>query len=50
MDTLELQGAKLRYYRVGQGPVLILIPGANGTGDIFMPLAERLKIILPLSQ
>ncbi|CDR23990.1 Esterase/Lipase [Staphylococcus argenteus] len=43
MDTLELQGAKLRYYRVGQGPVLILIPGANGTGDIFMPLAERLK-------
>ncbi|GJF87903.1 hypothetical protein SA20092_11090 [Staphylococcus argenteus] len=43
METLELQGAKLRYYRVGQGPVLILIPGANGTGDIFMPLAERLK-------
>lgn len=43
MHTLDLPGAKLRYYKVGQGPVLILIPGANGTGDIFLPLAERLK-------
>jgi pimeloyl-ACP methyl ester carboxylesterase len=24
-------------------PVLIFIPGANGTGDIFLPLAEQLK-------
>ena len=23
--------------------MLIFIPGANGTGDIFLPLAERLK-------
>lgn len=29
METLELQGAKLRYHQVGQGPVLIFIPGAN---------------------
>ncbi len=29
METLELQGAKLRYHQVGQGPVLILLPGAN---------------------
>ena len=43
MNTIDLQGAKLRYYQVGQGPILILIPGANGTGDIFLPLAERLK-------
>lgn len=43
MHTLDLPGAKLRYYKVGQGPILILIPGANGTGDIFLPLAERLK-------
>lgn len=43
METLELQGAKLRYHQVGQGPVLIFIPGANGTGDIFLPLAEQLK-------
>ena len=43
MNTIDLPGAKLRYYQVGQGPILILIPGANGTGDIFLPLAERLK-------
>lgn len=43
MEILELQGAKLRYHQVGQGPVLIFIPGANGTGDIFLPLAEQLK-------
>jgi pimeloyl-ACP methyl ester carboxylesterase len=43
MHTIELPGAQLRYYQVGQGPILILIPGANGTGDIFLPLAERLK-------
>lgn len=43
METLELQGAKLRYHQVGQGPELIFIPGANGTGDIFLPLAEQLK-------
>ncbi|MCI2946877.1 pimeloyl-ACP methyl ester carboxylesterase [Staphylococcus caledonicus] len=43
METLELQDAKLRYNKVGNGPVLILIPGANGTGDIFMPLAQQLK-------
>lgn len=43
METLKLQGAKLRYHKVGKGPLLILIPGANGTGDIFMPLAQQLK-------
>ena len=43
METLELQGAKLRYHQVGQGPVLIFIPGANGTGRHFLPLAEQLK-------
>ena len=43
MKTLELQGAKLLYHKVGNGPVIIFIPGANGTGDIFMPLAQQLK-------
>lgn len=43
MGTLELQGAKLRYYKIGKGPVLILIPGANGTGNIFIPLAKQLQ-------
>lgn len=43
METLDLNGAKLRYHKIGQGPVLILVPGANGTGDVFLPLAEKLK-------
>lgn len=43
METLELQGAKLRYHKLGKGPIIIFIPGANGTGDIFMPLAQQLK-------
>ena len=43
METLELKGAKLRYHKVGNGTVLICIPGANGTGDIYMPLAQQLK-------
>lgn len=43
MEELQLAGATLRYHKIGQGPVLILIPGANGTGDIYVPLAEQLK-------
>ena len=43
METLTLEDEKLRYYKLGQGPVLILVPGANGTGDIFLPLADQLK-------
>ncbi|MBC2043241.1 alpha/beta hydrolase [Listeria welshimeri] len=43
MIILNIEGAKLAYKKVGQGPILILIPGANGTGDIFFPLAEQLK-------
>jgi len=43
MNKLKLLGANLNYYKVGEGPVLILVPGANGTGDIFLPLAEQLK-------
>ncbi len=43
MSVLNIEGAKLSYQKVGQGPILIFIPGANGTGDIFLPLAEQLK-------
>ncbi|MHD0396533.1 alpha/beta fold hydrolase [Staphylococcus simulans] len=42
METINLPGATLQYHKVGKGPVLILIPGANGTGDIFLPLAQHL--------
>ncbi|MBC2254822.1 alpha/beta hydrolase [Listeria ivanovii] len=43
MSILKLEGANLAYQKVGQGPVLIFIPGANGTGDIFLPLAAELQ-------
>ena len=43
METLELQGAKLRYHQVGQGPVLIFIPGANGTGRHFSTSCRTVK-------
>lgn len=42
MESLKLEGADLYYHKVGKGPVLICIPGANGTGDIFMPMAKYL--------
>lgn len=40
---MQLNGANIDYQVVGQGPVLILIPGANGTGDIFSLVREDLK-------
>ena len=42
METIQLTDANVRYHKLGKGPVLILIPGANGTGDIFMPLAKQI--------
>lgn len=42
METIKLPGATLQYHKIGKGPVLILIPGANGTGDIYVPLAQQL--------
>ncbi|MBO0928843.1 alpha/beta fold hydrolase [Staphylococcus sp. 30400_3112M30941] len=43
MNTLKLKDATLKYTTLGEGPILILIPGANGTGDIFRLFAEALK-------
>ena len=43
METLELQGAKLRYHKVGNGPVLIIIPRSNLTADIYNTLSKQLK-------
>ncbi|ANK61438.1 alpha/beta hydrolase [Loigolactobacillus backii] len=43
MSELTLDGATLHYETVGAGPVLIFVPGANGTGDIFRQAAENLK-------
>ncbi|TDM12711.1 alpha/beta fold hydrolase [Macrococcus lamae] len=43
MPSLPLEGTNLNYHKIGTGPVLILIPGANGTGDIFLPFAKELS-------
>lgn len=42
---------RLRYDIVGAGPPLLLVPGFNGTGDFWEPVAQRLaarrRVILP---
>ncbi len=49
MGTLNVPGAKLYYEVSGDGPLLILIPGAAGTGQVFRPLvgplAERYQVV-----
>ena len=49
MSTLTVPGAKLFYEVGGQGPLLIMIPGAAGTGEVFRPLiaslAERYQVV-----
>ena len=42
MSTLNVPGAQLSYEMSGSGPLLILIPGASGTGESFGPLAREL--------
>src|SRR5262245_323268 len=43
MSALEVPGAILHYETQGSGPVLVLIPGANGEAGIFQPLADALQ-------
>ena len=49
MSTLRVLGAKLYYEVSGEGPLLIMIPGAAGTGEVFRPLlgslAERYQVV-----
>ena len=42
MSTLTVPGAHLSYEVEGSGPLLILIPGASGTGESFRPLLSSL--------
>jgi len=42
MSTLKVPGANLYYEVSGEGPLLIMIPGAAGTGEVFGPLVEPL--------
>lgn len=43
MSYLNVNGANLYYETAGQGPILIFIPGANGTADIFAGVARFLQ-------
>jgi pimeloyl-ACP methyl ester carboxylesterase len=41
MNTLNVPGAKLSYEVEGSGPLLILIPGASGVGEVFRKARTR---------
>jgi acetyltransferase/esterase len=49
MSTLNVPGATLYYEVSGDGPLLIMTPGAAGTGQVFRPLlgplAERYQMV-----
>ncbi len=42
MDRLTVPGAELNYELTGDGPLLLLVPGASGQGGIFGPVARHL--------
>ena len=42
MSTLKVPGAQLSYGISGDGPLLILIPGARGEGEVFRQVARLL--------
>ncbi len=42
MSILEVPGARLSYETHGSGPLLLMIPGANGDADGFKQVAEHL--------
>src|SRR3954447_11641813 len=42
MSSLDVPGARLHYDIRGHGPLLLLIPGATGTGESYSSLAECL--------
>lgn len=43
MSILNVPGAQLYYETRGVGPLMLLIPGANGDATVFESLAERLS-------
>ncbi|MBO0803029.1 MAG: alpha/beta hydrolase [Nocardiopsaceae bacterium] len=42
MSVLSVPGARLYYETLGSGPLMVLIPGANGDGRVFGPVASHL--------
>lgn len=43
MSILKVPGAQLSYEVSDSGPLLILIPGSAGVGEVFRPLAHHLS-------
>jgi len=41
-NFLDVPGARLYHETIGDGPLLLLIPGANGDANIFMPIKRFL--------
>ena len=42
MSILEVPGARLYYETHGSGPLMLMVPGANGEADIFKMVREHL--------
>ena len=42
MRILEVPGARLYYETHGNGPLMLMVPGANGTADIFKMVTQHL--------
>jgi acetyltransferase/esterase len=42
MSFLEVPGARLYYEAIGNGPLLLLVPGASGSGDSFRGVVQHL--------
>src|SRR5712691_7434311 len=42
MSTLKVPSAQLSYEVTGEGPLLILIPGAAGVGEVFRQVVDEL--------
>ncbi|EJU06416.1 alpha/beta-hydrolase [Dacryopinax primogenitus] len=42
MPTLDVPGASLSYETHGSGPLIVFIPGGQGTGDVYHPIATAL--------
>ncbi len=42
MSILEVPGARLYYETHGSGPLMLMVPGANGEADIFKMVTQHL--------
>jgi pimeloyl-ACP methyl ester carboxylesterase len=47
MNTLTVPGAQLYYEVSGDGPLLILIPGAKGEGEVFRKARTPTRSTVP---